>query len=508
MRTIAIINQKGGCGKTTTAINLAAVLASQGRRTLLVDMDPQSHCALGLAVPESQLERSVFDLLNPENDGKLSTTEVVWQISRHLDLAPSNMALATLEAELMRLSDRDKRLKKVLDPIDDRYEYCIIDCPPSIGLLTFNALRAANEVLVPVETGYFALQGAIKQEATIEMLARRAHHNCRFRILPTMYDVRTKLAREVLTEMKRHFGPKMLPVTIHFNIKLKEAVSVGQAITEFDSASRGMADFEKLVDWLLANPPELELPAPPEERQTEQPSPISRAAELVERARALAQRTQSLSARLDSDPALQAAGVATAPPIRVPQAPAANQPVPAPAQSRPVPAAPTAPAASSATNGQAVAQQNRANQTNNETQAPTSAAAAVQAELQARLNGQTGPAVEPEPPMKTREETARKLQRIFGVRRTHEGLLFVQPANGTDHEIYIAGDFNNWQPRKTPLRRNEDLGVWEAAIPVTKPGRYEYRLVVDGEWMPDPYNQQTRTNPFGEENSVVEVNTG
>jgi len=132
----------------------------------------------------------------------------------------------------------------------------VVDCPPSIGLLTFNALRAAGEVLIPVETGYFAMQGSIKQEATIQMLARRVNHRARFKVLATMYDVRTKLAREILAELRKRFGDKLLPVVIHFNSKLKEAASFGQPITEYDPASRGMQDFDQLANWLIANPPE------------------------------------------------------------------------------------------------------------------------------------------------------------------------------------------------------------------------------------------------------------
>ena len=255
MRTIAIINQKGGCGKTTTSINLAAVLALRGHRTLLVDMDPQSHCALGLAVPESQVERCTADLLKHGLDGTMSVQDVTWQISRGLDLVPSSMALATMEQHLAAATDKDRRLVQVLSTVQDKYDFCIIDCPPSIGLLTFNALRAADEVLIPVETGYFAMQGSVRQEKTIDLLVRRVGHRVRFRVLPTMYDVRTKLAREILAELKKHFGERVLPLVINFNSKLKEAASFGQPITEYDAASRGMQDFEELADWLMENPP-------------------------------------------------------------------------------------------------------------------------------------------------------------------------------------------------------------------------------------------------------------
>jgi len=467
VRTIAIINQKGGCGKTTVSINLAATLAARGHKTLLVDMDPQSHCALGLAVPESQIDRAIGDMLRAGFDGSMAFADIVWQISRNLDLAPSTMALAGIEQELAAAPDKDRRLVQVLSTVADRYEYCVIDCPPSIGLLTFNALRAADEVIIPVETGYFALQGAVKQKATIEMLARRAGHNVRFSVLATMYDVRTKLAREILAELKKQFGDNLLPIVVHFNSKLKEAVSFGQPIAEYDPASRGMQDFDNLATWLVQNPP----PAPEATAGAQTPReavgsiaptagrPIttpmnpamSRAAELVERARALSARTAALAAKLAADPDVAAEGELVG-------AAATNGTT--------ATATLTAPAPAAATDGQS--------------------------------NGQSEVAT-----AVRREQLARKLARMHGVRCTSQGVLFVQPVSDA-RRICVAGDFNGWSPDATPLKRDDELGVFQACILVA-PGRYRYRLVVDGRWVHDPYNSYVESNPYGELNSILEV---
>ncbi|MHC5185516.1 MAG: ParA family protein, partial [Planctomycetota bacterium] len=149
MRTIAVVNQKGGCGKTTISINLSAALAAKGNRTLLIDMDSQGHCSVGLAVPEEQVEQSIYDVLIGAGRGEpMRLKEVLWQICDQFELAPSNIDLAAFEQQMTGVMDRENCLKKVLEPLQDDYDYVIVDCPPSVGLLTFNALRAATDVIV------------------------------------------------------------------------------------------------------------------------------------------------------------------------------------------------------------------------------------------------------------------------------------------------------------------------------------------------------------------------
>lgn len=285
MRTISIINQKGGCGKTTTSINLAACMARLGHRTLLVDMDPQGHCGVGLAVPEDQIERCLFDVLIEESDGKVARlSEIIWQISSDFDLAPSNIRLAAFEQVFAGRAGREDRLSRALESVRSTYEWCIIDCPPSVGLLTFNALKASEEVIVPVETGFFSLHGLTKMMETLELLRDRCGKDILIRVLPTLYDTRTKLAREVLSELRGKFREYLMDSNINFNTKLKEAASFGQPITEYDPGSRGYKDFVNLARELMGHrPSEIET-------VIEQPT-LSRPAELVQRAKQLAQLT-------------------------------------------------------------------------------------------------------------------------------------------------------------------------------------------------------------------------
>src|SRR3954468_24991557 len=285
MRTIAIINQKGGCGKTTTGINLAACLARLGQKTLLCDMDPQGHCGVGLAVPEDQIERTIYDTLIEPSDGRVSKlSEVVWQIASDFDLAPSNIKLSAFEQIFAGRPGREDRLAKALDGVRDNYQWAIIDCPPSVGLITFNALKAADEVVVPVETGYFSLHGLAKMMETLELMRERCGKEVVIRVLPTLYDTRTKLAREVLSELRAKFREYLMESTVNFNTKLKEAASFGQPITEYDPGSRGYKDFVNLARELMGHRPTDVEPALPA-------SSLSRPAELVQRAKQLAQLT-------------------------------------------------------------------------------------------------------------------------------------------------------------------------------------------------------------------------
>lgn len=402
MRCIAVINQKGGCGKTTVVTNLAACLAIQGRRTLLVDMDPQSHCAVGLAVPEDQIERNIYDvLISAHSDTKTELMSIVWQIAQNFDLAPAGIELAALEPQLVGQDRREDCLKYILSNEGASYDYIVIDCPPSVGLLTFNALRAANEVIIPVETGYFALHGLSRQLETLEVLKQQCQQDITFRILATMYDVRTKLAREVLSELKKQHSSDMFKTVINFNTKLKEACSFGQAITEYDSSSKGMRDFMSLARELTEAQQEF-VPQVQVETVEAQLASISKSAdELLAEAKEL----------VGSKPELQE---------------------------------------------------------------------------------ETFPATIQE-----------KIDSFYGV-RMGQGIVEFAAIYPQAKVVQLAGDFNNWEPDKTPMRRISDNGRWSVELPLVE-GKYRYRYVVDGRWQQDPYNEEVECNQFGEYNSVVKV---
>jgi chromosome partitioning protein len=253
VRTIAIVNQKGGCGKTTTAINLAAVFARDGRRTLLVDMDPQSHCAAGLGVPEKRVDFSIADALVEDNLDRVDPGRLVWEVARNLDLAPATMRLAALEAPgggLHDLPEKDRRLERVLRRFVGLYDVCLIDCPPTIGLLTFNALRGAREALIPVETGYFALKGAQKQWETIQRVIRHIGRPIACHIVPTLHDPESELAQDILVALRRHFAGQIVPLVIREHAELREAVSMGQPVSEYAPESEAARDYDALADWL------------------------------------------------------------------------------------------------------------------------------------------------------------------------------------------------------------------------------------------------------------------
>jgi len=447
MKTIAVVNQKGGCGKTTVSINLSSALAEAGQKVLLVDMDPQSHCAVGLAVPEEQIEQSIYDvLISRSRNEPMKLTEILWQISDRLELAPASIDLSAFEQQMTGVSERERCLKETLHEMRNDYDYAIIDCPPAVSLLTFNALRAASDVIVPVETGYFALHGLSKQLETLSILCKRCSQQVNVKVLASMYDIRTKMAREILAELRSHFGDRMFDTIVSFNTKIKEAASFGQPISEYDRASKGRKDFSALADEIIG---------------------IQVKQQRHEFVNSLADQLESISATADE--LLEAAN----PPIVAIDPPKAETSAPEIAEADFTPAE------------SAALQEFEAGTEVQESQPQT-----VE-EL---------PTVAEEKTETRQSDIDAKLADYYGVTQTNEAAVFVTlyPRAGQVH------DFNNWQPEESPMEKISDSGIWQTKMNLAA-GRYRYRLVVDGQWQQDPYNEMTEANPFGGLNSVVEV---
>ena len=242
--TIACANQKGGVGKTTTVVNLASFLALAGDRVLVVDLDPQGNATSALGIDRAR-ERSVYDAVI--DDVQLDDLAVSTQVGG-LTLIPSSIALAGAEVELTPLEQRERRLSGLLDPVRDRYDYILIDCPPSLGLLTINALTAADSTLIPIQCEYFALEGLGQLLATIRLITD--HLNPRLEIkgaVLTMYDARTRLSSEVGDEVRRHLGERVYDTIIPRSIRLSEAPSHGMPIHLFAPGSKGANAYEDLA---------------------------------------------------------------------------------------------------------------------------------------------------------------------------------------------------------------------------------------------------------------------
>ena len=245
---IAFTNQKGGVGKTTTAVNLGAYLADKGRRVLLVDIDPQSNATSGLGT-EAGPDGDIYSALV---GGRPLDELIVPTASPHLDLVPASTALAGAEVELVALLGREYRLKRALAPVVDRYDFILIDCPPSLGLLTVNALAAADEVIIPVQCEYLALEGLGHLARTLELVRQNVNPELRLRgLVLTMYDARTNLAQQVVDEVRRHF-PQTFRSIIPRSVRLSEAPSHGLSILAYDPLSRGARAYDALADEVLA----------------------------------------------------------------------------------------------------------------------------------------------------------------------------------------------------------------------------------------------------------------
>jgi chromosome partitioning protein len=378
MRVITVFNHKGGCGKTTTAINLAASLAGPKRRVLLVDLDPQAHSTVGCGIREDEVELSTWHVLKGvQSERPLGLADIAWEIFEGLYLAPASVGLATLEQSLAGAEGREHRLRGLVERLQGAYEIVIIDCGPGLGLLATNALAAASEVVIPVDLGFFSIYGLGHTLQTVEMIADRSGREPAVHILATMYDTRARTMRRSLASLREQYGPKVLDTVIRFNVDLREAAARGSPIAEFRPQSRGHEDYQALAGEVLS---------------------------------------AGLHLAYES----------------------------------------------------AVRQQAEDNQ-------------------------------------RSEAEVDRKVEAVYGAILIEDGVRFVCHAPGAKR-VQVAGDFNQWNAADaaSDMEPTEQPGVWrrEYRLP---PGRYAYRLIIDGRWCSDPANPYVESNPYGELNSVVEI---
>ncbi len=244
-RVMAVANQKGGVGKTTTSVNLGAALAELGFRVLVIDLDPQGNATTGLGIDARNFELSMYDVMMRD----ASLEDCVEPTSmKNLFVAPATIALAGAEIELVPAFSRELKLKRSIESVIDDFDYVLIDCPPSLGLITVNALAAADEVLVPIQCEYYALEGLSQLMRNIHLVASNLNPNLDIStIVLTMYDARTKLADQVANEVRQHFGSKVCRNVIPRTVRLSEAPSFGQPITTFDPTSRGAIAYRELA---------------------------------------------------------------------------------------------------------------------------------------------------------------------------------------------------------------------------------------------------------------------
>lgn len=250
-KIISIANQKGGVGKTTTSINLSTILAKKSKKVLLIDADPQGNASSGVGIDRDEIELSTYDILI--NETKMNKVVKKTNI-KNLDLCPSNINLAGAEVELVSMMSREHRLKEKLEEVKDEYDFIIIDCPPSLGLITLNAFTASDSVLIPVQCEYYALEGLGQLLNTISLVKKHLNKDIEIEgALLTMYDARTNLSNQVVKEVKNYFNDKVYKNVIPRNVKLSEAPSYGMPISLYDPRSKGAKSYEKFVKEFIKN---------------------------------------------------------------------------------------------------------------------------------------------------------------------------------------------------------------------------------------------------------------
>lgn len=248
-KAIAIFNQKGGVGKTTTNVNLSASLVKLGKKVLVIDNDPQGNSTSGLGIDKQSLEFSLYDALIDNVEAKKCIVSTAY---KGLDVLPSNVDLAGAEIEMIDMENREGRLKIIINAVRDEYDYIFVDCPPSLGLLTLNSLVAVDSVLIPIQCEYYALEGVSSLMNTFQLIKKGLNPNIDVEgVVLTMYDSRTNLATQVVEEVQKYFGDKVYQTTIPKNVRLAEAPSFGMPVIEYDSKSKGAISYINLAKEII-----------------------------------------------------------------------------------------------------------------------------------------------------------------------------------------------------------------------------------------------------------------
>ena len=244
-QVISIVNQKGGVGKTTTTVNLASFIANKGKKVLLIDVDPQGNATSGLGLEKNKVELSTYDVLI----NQVPLRDAIQETGRkRLSICPANIDLAGAEVELVGTVSRETFLKRAIDPIRDEFDFVLMDCPPSLGLLTLNALTAADSLIVPIQGEYYALDGLTQLMETVSIVKRNMNQNLSvFGVVVTMFDARTQLSHQVAAEVRKYFGDKVFRTIIPRNVRLSEAPSFGKSIVEYDPKSKGAESYDALA---------------------------------------------------------------------------------------------------------------------------------------------------------------------------------------------------------------------------------------------------------------------
>jgi len=361
MEIVAVCNQKGGSGKTTTAINLSAALAINNKRVLLIDFDPQAHATMGLNI-ETKL--SIYDVLSNISKNKCGLKDITMRVDDNFYAAPSSIMLSTIEQELSDEIGRESRLSDILSEAKSEYDYIIVDCPPNLGLLTINALRAANAAIIPVEASRFSVDGVSRLIEIIDLIRERLNHKIEYRVLVSIFDSRLRHSFEILKRIKDTFREKVFSTIIHINVKFKESQALGKPVYNYDKYCRGSKDFFTLSREIISGKDDL------------------------------------------------------------------GQPV-------------------------------------------------------------------------SMEKVSEKFKKVASKKiKEFSGFTFWIEAPQAD-SVFVVGDFNNWSPNENS-KLEKINGVWAKRMSLDK-GLHQYRFVIDGKWLEDPHNPNKAVNPYGELNSVVDI---